>query len=473
MKKHYDLAVIGGGSAGYAAASTAAGLGLDAAVIEGGAEVGGLCILRGCMPSKTLIESANRAVTIRRAREFGLRAGELSVEGGEIIERKKRLVAEFGGHRRQQLESGPFDFIRGRAAFTGPHTAEVTHLDGEPPTAIEAKTFLIATGSCLETVEIPGLCETGFHDSDEVLECPEIPGSVIVLGGGATALEFAHYYAGLGAKVTILQRSAHVLKEMDVDVAAALATAFRHRGISIFLGTHLLRVEGANGKKRVHFRHERREKSVEGSEIIYALGRKPHLAGLRLDRAGVRLENGRLTLNASLQTEAGHIFAAGDAAGPYEIVHIAAQQGELAARNAARIVRAANPAQPLEKIDYRLKIFAIFSMPEAAAVGMTEKELAAAGIPHLAASHPFNDHGKSLVIGETEGFVKLIVAPESREILGAAAVGAKASELIHEIVVAMYFRATAGDLAQIPHYHPTLSEIWTYPAEELARKPRA
>lgn len=472
MKNSYDLAVIGGGSAGYAAASTAVGLGLAVVVIEGGAEVGGLCILRGCMPSKTLIESANRALTIRRAAEFGLRAGELSVMPSEIMERKRRFVAEFAGHRRHQLECGTFDFIRGRAAFTGPNTLEVSLLSGGRPSTVEAKTFVIATGSSSDVIDIPGLCETGFRDSDAVLEAADIPESVIVLGGGATALEFAHYYASLGAKVTILQRSGQVLKEMDVEVAAALTSAFEDRGISVLVGTRLLRVEAAGGKKRVHFLHHGQEKMAEAAEIVYALGRVPQLAGLGLDRAGVRLcKAGALTLNASLQTtDAPHIFAAGDAAGPYEIVHLAVLQGELAARNAAKIIQPEPP--PLEKIDYRLKLFAIFSMPEVAAVGMTEKELAVAEIPYLASRHPFHDHGKSIVMGETEGFVKLLVAKESREILGAAAIGIKASELVHEIAVAMYFHATAGDLARVPHYHPTLSEIWTYPAEELAEKER-
>ncbi|SRR5579862_331980 len=468
MKEHYDFVVIGGGSAGYAAAATASGLGLDVAVIEGGAEVGGLCILRGCMPSKTLIESANRAVAIRRAREFGLRAGELSVEGGEIMERKRRIVADFAAYRKQQLETGAFDFIRGMAAFTGPHAVEVMHLGGEASSSISAKAFLIATGSRSDVMDIPGLCEAGFRDSDAVLECEEIPESIIVLGGGATALEFAHYYASVGARVTIIQRGAQFLRAMDTDVAAALADAFRKRGMTLFFETKILRVElTENCCKRVHFEHEGGEAGAEAAQIVYALGRVPWLGGLRLESAGAPLVKGRLKVNARQQTAAPHIFAAGDAAGPHEIVHIAVQQGEVAARNAAKLIRGASG--PLEETDYRLKLFAIFCMPEAAAVGMTEKELAAAGVAFHTASHPFEDHGKSIVLGETEGFVKLIAARGSGEILGGAVVGPKASELIHEIVVAMHFRATAKDIAQIPHYHPTLSEIWTYPAEQLAR----
>jgi pyruvate/2-oxoglutarate dehydrogenase complex dihydrolipoamide dehydrogenase (E3) component len=170
-------------------------------------------------------------------------------------------------------------------------------------------------------------------------------------------------------------------------------------------------------------------------------------------------------MRATQQTSQPHIFAAGDVAGPFEIVHIAIQQGEIAARNAARLLTSSGP---MEEADYRLKLSVIFSDPEVAECGANERELRAGGISFRTAKYPFNDHGKSLCMGETHGFVKLISAEQGGEILGAAVVGPHAAELIHEIVVAMRFRATARQLAEIPHYHPTLSEIWTYPAEELA-----
>jgi pyruvate/2-oxoglutarate dehydrogenase complex dihydrolipoamide dehydrogenase (E3) component len=465
MKQEYDFVVIGGGSAGYAAARTAVGLGLSVAVIEGGKEIGGLCILRGCMPSKTLIESANRFITLTRAQEFGLRAENISANGDEIQARKKRLIGEFAGYRRQQLEKGAFDFLRGNAAFVDAQTVEIISQENER-TQIRGRTFLIATGSALHTLELPGLAEVGCLNSDAVLDAAHIPKSVIVLGGGATAMEFAHFYSGLGAKVTIVQRSAQVLKDMDADVGDALVKAFQKRGIRVFLKTHLISAERAGEMKRVFFEHGGAEEFVEAEEIIYTLGRVPQLHGLGLEHAGVMQEKGQLVCGATQQTGVAHIFAAGDVAGPYEIVHIAIQQGEVAARNAAKIVR--GDADTLEEMDYRLKLSVVFSEPQVASVGFTEKELAAACVPFVTAQYPFDDHGKSMVIGETEGFVKLIAAEKTREILGAAVVGPHASDLIHEIAVAMHFRATAGDLARVPHYHPTLSEIWTYPAEELA-----
>jgi pyruvate/2-oxoglutarate dehydrogenase complex dihydrolipoamide dehydrogenase (E3) component len=466
MAKEYDFIVVGGGSAGYAAARKAVSLGLTVAVVEGGSEVGGLCILRGCMPSKTLIESANRFMTIRRAREFGLRADNPSVRGEEIIARKRRLIGEFADYRGQQLENGGFDFIRGMAGFADAHTLEIVAGQNDR-TCITGRAFLLATGSMEQTVALPGLAETGCLDSDAVLESEYIPDSVIVLGGGATAMEFAHYYAGLGSQVTIVQRSAQVLKNMDADVAGALVTAYEKRGIRVFLKTTLLRAERQGEKKRVWFNHDGEEKSVEASEIILVLGRVPRLGGLNLGSAGVSRQHNRLQIGPTQQTNIPHIFAAGDVAGPYEVVHIAIQQGEIAARNAARIVRAGE--QPLEEIDYRLRMSIVFGEPQIATAGASERDLQRDKVAFLTAKHSFDDHGKSMVIGETDGFVKLIVAEKSGEILGGAAVGPHASDLIHEIAVAMHFHATASDLATVPHYHPTLSEIWTYPAEELAQ----
>jgi pyruvate/2-oxoglutarate dehydrogenase complex dihydrolipoamide dehydrogenase (E3) component len=186
---------------------------------------------------------------------------------------------------------------------------------------------------------------------------------------------------------------------------------------------------------------------------------------LALEKAGVETDkSGAIVVNDRMQTSQTHIFAAGDVTGLYEIVHIAIQQGELSARNAKRILN----GESTSPIDYRLKMFIMFPQPELGVVGITEREAAAQGLAVEVARYPFNDHGKSIVRGETEGFVKLIVDAKSGEILGGAVVGPDASELIHEVAVAMHFRSTAAALASIPHYHPTLSEIWTYPAEALA-----
>ena len=462
---NYDFLIIGGGSAGYAAAHTAISLGLKTCVVDGADELGGLCILRGCMPSKTLLESASRFATMRRAEEFGLRAGALEVRGREILARKRTLIGEFAAYRQGQLQSGKFQLVRGQAQFTDANTVEVKLRDGGTR-RISARSFLLATGSVVSEAPLRELNDIGCWTTDDVLDSGEVPESVIVLGGGATAVEFATYYSGLGREVTVIQRSSQLLTGIDPDLAAALAHAMRNHGVHVFTGTQIVGAERADGKSRITFEHQGKRITAEAAQVLHALGRSPNVGGLGLDVADVTIARGRPEARATQQTSQPHIFAAGDVSGPYEIVHIAIQQGEMAARNAARLLNGS--AEPMEESDYRLKLFAVFSDPEVAVVGRGETELRAAGVPFRMASHPFNDHGKSMCMGETDGFVKLMVAAEGGEILGGACVGPHAAELIHEIAVAMHFRATAAQLAGIPHYHPTLSEIWTYPAEELA-----
>ena len=472
----YDFVVIGGGSAGYAAARTAVSLGLKTALVEGGRDIGGLCILRGCMPSKTMIESANRFVTLRRAREFGLRAENIRVVPGEIQARKRRLIGEFADYRRGQLEHGKFDFLRGLARFIDEHHLEILPPENENdirpvPPRIEARTVLVATGSHVADVQVPGLPETGYLTSDEALELEAYPDSLIVLGAGAIGLEAAHQFAGLGAQVTVIQRCGQIMRGTDEDVAGALQAGLANQGIRFHCNSHLLRAEldPTDGRKRVWFESGGHEHSVAAREILFALGRRPCTRGLELHLAGVeQTKVGGVKVTSEQRSNRRHVFAAGDVCGPYEIVHVAIQQAELAARNAARLLGKLDTSP--EQIDYRLKLFVLFTDPQMAHVGLSEAEAREAGREVETATYPFADHGKAMVRGETDGLVKLMADRATGEILGASVVGPEAGEIIHELVVAMHYRATAADLATIPHYHPTLSEIWTYPAEELAAR---
>jgi pyruvate/2-oxoglutarate dehydrogenase complex dihydrolipoamide dehydrogenase (E3) component len=465
----FDFVVIGGGSAGYAAARQAAELGLHVALIEGGREIGGLCILRGCMPSKTVLESANRYLVIQRAREFGLRAEQTGVVASEILARKRRLVGQFADWRREDLERGPFQFIRGRARFIGEHRVEIKPLDDSgPPYEIEGRTFLVATGSQISNVPVPGLDEIGYLTSDDVLELSDYPASVIMLGAGAIGLEATHHLSALGTDVTVVQRCGQILREADEDLANTLEAALARRGVHFHCGSHLLRADRAeDGRKRVWYERHGEEHSAVADDVIAALGRRPFTSPLELHNAGVDLSKiGGVGVDLDQRSNRRHIFAAGDVCGPYEIVHLAVLQAELAARNAARHL--GKLAGPPEEMDYRLKLFVLFTEPELAHVGLSEREAAAMGREVRVATHRFDDHGKSIVKGEMHGFVKLITDRATGEIVGGAVVGPSASELIHEVVVAMHFRGKAADLAAVPHYHPTLSEIWTYPAEELS-----
>ncbi len=461
QKFDFDVAVIGGGSGGYAAARTAAGAGLKTVVIEGGREVGGLCILRGCMPTKALLYAAEVKHLAEHAATWGVRAGKVSFNFAKVMARKNLMIKDFAGFRSQQLNAGKFKFIRANAKFLDPHTLELQPATGNRPSKITAGHFVIATGSRVAPSPLPQLDEVGFITSDDAVTLKRLPKSLIILGGGAIACEFAQFFQRLGVPVALIQRSEQLLKEFDAEAGAEVAKVFRRVGMRVFTGTKLVDIQRRGKLKSVSFEQSGNLLSVAAEEILFALGRVPNTAALGLANAGVKLKNGRVMTNAKMQTSAPHIFAAGDVCGPHEIVHLAIQQGETAVHNLLK------PKVP-RQMDYRLLISVVFTEPQVATVGLTEKAATARGIKYLAASYPFDDHGKSLIMEAKDGFVKLLANPQTGEILGGACVGPAGGELIHEIVAAMAKRMTVRELAAMPHYHPTLAEIWTYPAEELA-----
>ncbi len=456
----FDVAVIGGGSGGYAAARTAAAAGLKTVVIEGGEKVGGLCILRGCMPSKALLYAAEVKHLAEHAETWGVRAGKVDFNFAKVMARKNAQIKDFAGHRVQQLNAGRFKFIRANASFLDAHTVQLSN--GKKLTA---KHFVIATGSSVAPAPLPALDEVGYITSDDAVALKKLPRSLIILGGGEVACEFAQFFARFGVKVTLIQRSKHILKEFDADAGIEIEKVFRREGIQVFTDTKLVDAKRKGKLKTVSFEQNGKLVAVSAGEILFALGRVPNTASLALENAGVKTENGRVVTNNKMQTSAPHIFAAGDCTGPHEIVHIAIQQGETAVHN---IVKPKSP----RRMDYRLLISVVFTEPQVAFTGLTEKAAAAGKIPFLTASYPFNDHGKSLIMEAKDGFVKLLANPRTGEILGGACTGPLGGELIHEIVTAMAKRMTVHELAATPHYHPTLAEIWTYPAEELAEKIR-
>jgi pyruvate/2-oxoglutarate dehydrogenase complex dihydrolipoamide dehydrogenase (E3) component len=454
----FDAVVIGGGSAGYAAARTLSAGGAKTAVIEGGTEVGGLCILRGCMPTKALLHAAELRQAFREAEHWGITAQDVRVDVAKLFARKDELIADFAGYRRRQLEAGKFEFIRANAHFIDPHTLALD--DGR---TVTAQHFVIATGSVIPPPPVPGLAETGFLTSDDALKLTRLPESLIVLGGGAVGLEFAQFFARLGTGVTVLQRSPHILRDADEDVARELENALRREGVTLFTCTRIHAAEKSAAGACVTFEHHGEQCSVEAEAIFHGLGRIPNTASLALPLVGVAMDGPRILANARQQTSVPHIYAAGDCCGPHEIVHIAIQQGEVAAKNIL------HPTRPVE-LDDRLLLSVTFTDPAVATVGLTEKAAKAGGLDVIAASYPFNDHGKSMILGCRDGFVKLLADRASGEILGGACVGPQGGELIHEIAAAMAKRMTVAELAAMPHYHPTLAEIWTYPAEELAER---
>lgn len=470
-KYDFDLAVIGGGSGGYAAARSAANAGLKTVVIEGGEQVGGLCILRGCMPTKAMLYAAEVKHLAEQAGTWGVSAGKVSFNFTKVMARTKAQVKDFADFREQQLNNAKFKFIRANAKFLDAHTLELGRADlrvsqdvrQRVPTKITARNFVIATGSSIAPSPLPALDEVGYITSDDAVVLKKLPKSLIVLGGGAIGCEFAQFFARFGVKVTLIQRSEHILKEFDADAGVEVERAFGRDGIQTFTGAKLLEAKRQGKLKAVSFERNGRKQSVAAEEILFALGRIANTAALGLDKAGVKTEKSRVVTNDRMQTSAPHIFAAGDCTGPHDIVHIAVTQGEIAAHNMMK------PKAP-RRLDYRLLLSVVFTDPQVASVGLTEKTAKAHGIKYLTASYPFNDHGKSLIMDTKDGFVKLLADPKTGEIIGGSCVGPSGGELIHEIVAAMAKRMTIQELAVMPHYHPTLAEIWTYPAEELMEK---
>ncbi len=455
--KPYDLVVIGGGSAGFNAARVAVGLGKRVAVVDGGRPLGGLCILRGCMPSKTLIYVAEVLHRAQSGGALGLRIPRATADMKAVHARKLRVIADFAGYRDRQLHSGKFKLLRSQARFTGPGTIELS--DGKK---IQSRRFLIATGSRAGIPAVPGLKEARLWTSDDVLNIDFVPRSVVVLGGGVVACELAQFLRRIGARVVMIQRSPRILRDHSPEASAVVESALREEGIELFTGTTVEKVSRDRRGVTVVFKQGGRRFTRRTDHGLNALGREPNTSGLNLAAAGVRTRpNGQVIINRWQQASAPHIYAAGDCSGPVEIVHVAIQQGELAARHAAGVAG-------LKPVDYSLLLNVVFTDPQLATIGAMAADLKAAGTPFLSASYPFNDHGRSILMNATRGHVTVLAEPRRGRILGAEIVGRDAGELIHCFSGPLAMRATVFDLLRAPWYHPTLAEIVTYPLEELA-----
>ncbi|MGA2053471.1 MAG: NAD(P)/FAD-dependent oxidoreductase, partial [Opitutales bacterium] len=401
MRQHYNFAVLGGGSAGYAAARVAREHLEHVAVVDGAPELGGLCILRGCMPSKTLLYSAEVLYLAQHGRLFGLDIPHARADLPTLHARKKRLVAEFADCRAGQLQSGRFDLFRQHARFTGPR--QLTLADGS---VLTADHFLIATGSVIRQPHIHGLDRTPALTSDDVLDLDHLPSSVLVLGGGIVACELAQYLRRIGSQVTLLQRSPRLLKEFSPEAARVLEDAFRAEGMEVLTDTFIEDIASAPGGVRVTFTHRGHRLTREATHLFNALGRAPNTACLGLDAAHVALAPfGHIRTDEFQRTTNPAIYAAGDCVGPHEIVHLAVLQGEIAARHALSL----SHGRPLPApIDYDHLVKIVFSSPQLATAGVSENQLQARGVPHVAASYPFDDHGKSILMEAKRGYVKIL-----------------------------------------------------------------
>ncbi|RXK56535.1 NAD(P)/FAD-dependent oxidoreductase [Oleiharenicola lentus] len=455
--KSYDFICIGGGSAGFNAARVAVSLGLRTAVVDGARELGGLCILRGCMPSKTLLYAAEVLHHSRHAERFGLKVAGARADMKAVQARKKRIIADFAQYRHQALTAGRFDLIRAQARFVDPHTLELS--SGKK---IRGRHFLIGTGSKVAVPPVPGLADIKTWTSDEVLNLDFVPKSVLVLGGGIVACELAQFLNRIGTKVMLVQRSRNILRDHSDDASTVVQQALADEGIELFAGTQINQIAQDRRGVSITFQHDGRTVTRRAAHCFNALGRVPNTAGLGLESAGVKTRpDGQILINRWQQTSTPHIYAAGDCSGPHEIVHIAIAQGELAARHAAGV-------KQLKPVDFSLLLNVVFTDPQLATIGALERDLEARGVRYLKASYPFNDHGKSILMEANYGYVKVLAEPKRGRILGAEIVGKDAGELIHCFSTPLALRATVRDMLRAPWYHPTLAEIVTYPLEEIA-----
>lgn len=464
--KQFDVLILGAGSAGYAAAKKAIAAGLKVGLIDGADHLGGLCLLKGCMPSKALIEVADRILHLREAGEFGIETKGYEIHFDQIMERKKRLIDDFAQYRQQQLISGSWELIRGMARFVGDHEIEVQLANHK--IQCQAKTILIATGSVPMIPVIQGLAKTPYWGSDDVLEMKAVPKSITILGAGAIALEMAHLLEAFGVEVTILQRSQQILTGFDIHDANAVEAYYLRRGIKIHKGTAIKEVEWRQEIGFVvHWRGQDGEmQSTHSEKLLVALGRKPNIEGLNLESLSkeISFASQSPTTPISPNTELEHLFIAGDVSGQTSIVHEAIQSAEIAADQMIDLVK----KRVYQGLKYSLqtRVYGVFSYPQAAKVGFTAADLRQMGIDFVEGSYPLNDHGKSMIKGVQEGEVRILAARHNGRILGASAIGPDANEWIHELVLAIEHRLTLQDIIQCPHYHPTISEIWTYPVEE-------
>ncbi|GAB1490111.1 mercury(II) reductase [Opitutaceae bacterium] len=453
----YDLICIGGGSAGFNAARTAIGLKKRVAIVDGAKELGGLCILRGCMPSKTLLYSTDLLHLAQKGSAFGLKIPTARVDMKALHRRKVKVIAEFAQYREKVMLSGRYDVFRSHARFVDPHTLELA--DGR---RLRGRHFLIGTGSRVSVPRLPGLATTPFWTSDEVLDLDFVPDSVIVLGGGIVACELAQFLRRIGSRVTLIQRSPNILRDHSPAASSVVQQAFRDDGIDLHTDTRIEQISGSARGVTVKFLSGGRILTRRARHLFNALGREPATSNLGLEQAGVQVNAaGRIAVNRWQQTSQKHIYAGGDVCGPHDIVHLAVAQGELAARHAFGV-------KSLKPLDPALLLNVVFTDPPLATIGRLEAELKDASIPHLVASYPFNDHGKSILMEANYGYVKVIAEPKRGRILGAEIVGHDAGELIHCFSGPLAMKATVFDLLRAPWYHPTLAEILTYPLEEIA-----
>jgi dihydrolipoamide dehydrogenase len=455
----FDLIVIGAGPGGYVAAIRAGQLGLKTAVVEKDPRLGGTCLLRGCIPTKQLLHTADLLDQIRQAGTHGIAVGEPHVDLDKAIDRKEEVVAKNAKGVEFLFKKNKVVRIHGRGRLTGPSEVEVTPPQGEGDGEVggETKTFraqhvLVATGSVPR--EIPPAPTDGERiiHSDHVLELRQVPESMIVLGAGAVGTEFASIFRSFGTEVTLVEMLPRVLPGEDEEVSKELERALRKRGIQVETGTKLASAEATeNGVKVTLEGGKGGGKTIEAAKLLVAVGRAPVSKDLGLEEVGVKVdERGYVQVDEHCRTSVPSIYAIGDVIPTPWLAHVASQEGILAVEHMA--------GRPVRPIDYGLTPFVTFCEPEVAHVGLTEAEARERGYEVAVGKFPFTALGKALILGKTAGFVKIVRETKYDEVLGVHIIGAHATDLIAEACVALHLETTNQEIIETIHAHPTLGE---------------
>jgi pyruvate/2-oxoglutarate dehydrogenase complex dihydrolipoamide dehydrogenase (E3) component len=450
MAESFDLIVIGSGQAGGPLAGAFARAGRRTAVVEA-AHVGGTCINEGCTPTKTMVASARVAHLARRAADYGVQAGTVSVDLEVVRRRKREIVASWRAGGEDRLEAAGAELIMGEAQFSGPHTINVA-LNTGGARELSAETIVINAGARPAMPELPGLADVPFLDSTAIMELGAVPAHLLVLGGGYVGLEFGQMFRRFGSEVTIIQRGARLLAREDGDIADAVAAILREDGIQVLLHSEARRAaRAADGRLRLTVATPDGERTLEGSHLLVAAGRTPNSDRLNLAAAGVATDRrGNIQVDERLATNVPGIYALGDITGGPAFTHISYDD--------FRILKANLLDGGARTTQGRLVPYTVFIDPQLGRVGLGEEEARAQGKDVRVVTMPMSHVARALEVDETRGMIKAVVDAQSDQILGFAMLGLEGGEIMSAVQLAMQGGLTAGALRDSIFAHPTLAE---------------
>lgn len=444
----FDVTIIGGGPGGYVAAIRAAQMGGKVALFEA-AGLGGTCLNVGCIPTKTLFRSAEVLHWAREASAFGISTGEISLSFPAVMARQVQVVSQLVSGVEQLLKANGVAYYPGKASILAPDTVGVSRADGTIE-QILTRNIIIATGSSPAKPPVRGLDSPGVVTSDEVFGWEQLPSSLVIIGGGVIGIELACILNAFGTKVTVVEMMPLILPTVDEEIARRLTPILRRSGINIVTGAKVTEIAaGAEGGLAVSYETSAGAQSAFGERVLVATGRLPNFGGLNPGALGIEHDRRGIKVDKRSRTNVPGIYAIGDVTGQIQLAHVASAQGIAAVEDIFGHGHDLN----LEAVPG-----CVFSLPEAAGVGLTEKACKEAGISYSVSKFPFAALGKAVAMGETEGLVKIIADAQSGKILGVHIMGPHATDLIHEGALAVTMGATATDLVRTIHAHPTLSE---------------